>query len=264
MTTVQREIRYLTAEELILLRRYAESRALQAKESGAVTAMRSWALLDTLLSSGLRASEVVGLRVGDCLLGYGQASLVVRQGKGDKQREVFIPQELKSHLKAFLAWKRDHGEDVSDSAPLFTGQRGPLSRNGVWRVVKGLMAAVGLDPRYATHSCRHTYATHLYRASGADLEVVQEQLGHASIKTTTIYARVTKEDKLQAANALAKAFAITSGSKERNRTRLSSPMATLALCAKHPTVPTTRRIRREGPAQRSLPRLAMVGSGSSR
>ena len=68
------------------------------------------------------------------------------------------------------------------------------------------MAAVGLDPRYATHSCRHSYATHLYRASGNDLDVVQEQLGHASIKTTTIYAKVTKEDKARAADALAKAY----------------------------------------------------------
>ncbi len=51
-----------------------------------------------------------------------------------------------------------------------------------------------------------SYATHLYRVSGHDLEVVQERLGHASIKTTTIYARVTKEDKLRAANALAKAY----------------------------------------------------------
>jgi site-specific recombinase XerD len=88
---------------------------------------------------------------------------------------------------------------------------GPLTRNGVWRVVKGLTAAVGLDPRYATHSWRHSYATHLYRASGHDLEVVQEQRGHASIKTTTIYARVTKEDKLQAANALAKAYHTSPG-----------------------------------------------------
>jgi site-specific recombinase XerD len=155
MSTVQHEIRYLTAEELTRLRRSAEARALQAKESGAVTAIRSWALLDTPLSSGLRASEVVSLRVGDCLLGYGQASLVVRQGKGGKHREVFIPQELKTHLKAFLTWKQAHGEEVSDDAPVFLGQRGRLTRNGVWRVVKGLMAAVGLDPRYATRSCRH-------------------------------------------------------------------------------------------------------------
>jgi integrase len=105
---------------------------------------------------------------------------------------------------------------------VFTGQRGPLTRNGIWRVVKDLMAAVGLDPRYATHSCRRTYATYLYRASGADPEVVQEQLGHASIKTTTIYARVTKEDKLRAANALTKAFAGTGGRKERSRTGVSS------------------------------------------
>ncbi len=82
-----------------------------------------------------------------------------------------------------------------------------MTRNGVWRLVKGLMAAVGLDPRYATHSCRHAYATHLYRASGNDdLEVVQELLGHASVKTTTIYAKVTKEDKLRAANALSRAY----------------------------------------------------------
>lgn len=131
-----------------------------------------------------------------------------------------IPQELRTHLKAFLTWKRDHAEEVSDEATVFTGQRGPLTRNGVWRVVKGLMAAVGLDPRYATHSCRHSYATYLYRASGADLEVVQEQFGHASIKTTTIYARVTKEDKLRAADELAKAFSSTGQKKERNRTRV--------------------------------------------
>ncbi len=68
------------------------------------------------------------------------------------------------------------------------------------------MEAVGLDPRYATHSCRHTYATHLYRACGGDLEVGQEQLGHASIKTTTVYAKVTKEDKTRAADALGKSY----------------------------------------------------------
>jgi site-specific recombinase XerD len=92
---------------------------------------------------------------GDCLLGYGQASLVVQNGKGGKRREVFIPQELKAHLKAFLTWKKGQGEKASTDASVFTGQRGPLTRNGVWRVVKSLMAAVGLDPRYATHTCRH-------------------------------------------------------------------------------------------------------------
>ncbi len=120
-----------------------------------MTAVRSCALLDTLLSSGLRAPEIASLRVADCLLGYGQAALLVRQGKGGSNGRSF-PQELKAHLKAFLGWKKGQGEDGSNDAPVFTGQRGPLTHNGVWRVVKGLMAAVVLDPRYATHTCRHT------------------------------------------------------------------------------------------------------------
>ncbi len=214
MPIVQREIRHLTADELTRLRHLAEAQAVHALHKNAVTAVRSWALLDTLLSSGLRASEVAALHVGDCLLGYGQSSLIVQNGKGSKAREVFISEELKRHLKAFVSWKAEQGEDVTPEAPLFTGQRGPLTRNGVWRIVKGLMAAVGLDPRYATHTCRHTYATWLYRVSGADLEVVQEQLGHANVKTTTIYAKITKEDKLKAANALAKSFAESKRKRE--------------------------------------------------
>jgi site-specific recombinase XerD len=220
MPTVQREIRYLTADELTRLRRLAEAQAAHALQKRTVTAVRSWAILDTLLSSGLRASEVAALRVGDCLLGYGQSSLIVQNGKGGKTREVFIAEDLKRHLKAFVTWKETQGEAVAPEAPLFTGQRGPLTRNGVWRLVKGLLAAVGLDPRYSTHSCRHTYATHLYRASGGDLEVVQEQLGHASVKTTTIYARITKEDKLRAANALARAYR---DSQQKGRSGASWP-----------------------------------------
>ena len=88
MPSIQHETRYLTTEELVRLRRHAEARALQAREKVSVGAVRAWPLLDTLLSSGLRASEVAGLDARDCLLGYSQASLVVRQGKSDKQREV--------------------------------------------------------------------------------------------------------------------------------------------------------------------------------
>jgi site-specific recombinase XerD len=91
MPTTQREIRYLTAEELVRLRRHAEADAVRARERGTVGAICAWALLDTLLSSGLRGSEVASLRVGDCLVGYGQASLVVRQGKGGKRRDLSSP-----------------------------------------------------------------------------------------------------------------------------------------------------------------------------
>ncbi len=70
----------------------------------------------TSLGSGLRSSEIAPVQVGGCLHGYHKASLLVGQGKGGKAREVFIPQELKTHLKGFLTWKRAKGEDVSDGA----------------------------------------------------------------------------------------------------------------------------------------------------
>jgi site-specific recombinase XerC len=121
--------------ELSRLRRFAESQASQALQRGNSGAVREWALLDTLLSPGLRASEVAALRIRDCLLGYGQSALLVRHGKGDKAREVFIPIELKAHLKAFVAWKETRGEDVAAEAFVFTGQRGaPGGAHPQWRV----------------------------------------------------------------------------------------------------------------------------------
>jgi len=133
MGKAQPTIRYLTTDEP-RRRRFAESRATQALQRGNSGAVRAWVLLDSLLSSGLRASEVAALRVGDCLLGYGQVSLVVRQGKGGKSREVFIAQELKAHLKAFLTWKRERGEEVSEDAQVFSvsGVPSPATGSGAW------------------------------------------------------------------------------------------------------------------------------------
>jgi site-specific recombinase XerC len=102
ISTMQYEICYLTTDEPLRLRRHAEARTLQSTEMGTVTAVRTWALLDTLRSSGLRGSGIATFRVGHFSLGYAQTSLVVQRGKGDKQREVFVPQVLKTQLMAFL------------------------------------------------------------------------------------------------------------------------------------------------------------------
>ena len=134
---------------------------------------------------------------------------------------MFITEALKRHLKAFVTWWRDRGEDITANAPPFIRQRVPLTRNGVWSLVKGLIAAVGLDPRYATPSFRHTYAMRLYRAGDSDLEVGPKKSGHANIKKT-IYAKITKEDKLRAANELAKAVIASNGKNHRR------PMPVLA------------------------------------
>lgn len=176
MHTTQREIRCLTTDELIRLRRHAEARAIQAQERGSVGAVRAWVLLDTLLSSGLRASEVAALRVADCLLGYGQAALLVRQGKGSKRREVFHPPRT---------------ENASEGLPDLEASpwRGCLRRSvRVHRLAgaahperclaggQGSYAGRGPGSAVRHAHARHTHVTHLYRVSGVDIEVVQDSL----------------------------------------------------------------------------------------
>jgi integrase/recombinase XerD len=144
--------------------------------------------LETLYATGCRASEVAGLRKFDLDLERGLARCI---GKGDKQRVVPLGRSAVSALQEWvtnaraivLAGKPDHDA-------VFLSARGrPLTRAGVWAIVKKYAAIAGLGAEISPHTLRHSFATHLL-AGGADLRVVQEMLGHASIATTQIYTRV--------------------------------------------------------------------------
>lgn len=151
---------------------------------------RDRAALETLYATGCRASEVVGLRPADLDLDRGSARCV---GKGDKQRVVPLTEKARAALAAFL--KDDRPTLVRkrpETAEVFVSRTGrPLSRVGLWRIVNGHARALGLTAAgpIGPHTLRHSFATHLL-AGGADLRVVQEILGHASIATTQVYTRV--------------------------------------------------------------------------
>ncbi len=165
--------------------------------------VRDWAILHVALDAGLRVSEICALRVGDVILDSDHASIIVRDGKGHKKRGVRIGQALRDHLAEFLAWKAENGESVSNRAPLFVSLRGgPLTRSAVFRIFKANARAVGIPARFSIHSCRHTYASLLYRASNYNIRLVQKQLGHSSIQTTQIYADVLSEDAAVAVDRL--------------------------------------------------------------
>ncbi len=91
MANYSGQVRYLTPAEVHRVRQFAKARALQHQNTGNITCIRSWAILDTLLGSGLRASELASLQIADCLLGYGQASLLVRNGKGGRRGKCSFP-----------------------------------------------------------------------------------------------------------------------------------------------------------------------------
>ena len=194
---------FLTPDQVAALKSYCRERA----EAGAIdkreNPVRDWAILHLALDSGLRVSEICALVIRDLVLDRGHASIIVRHGKGDKKRGVRIGMALRDHLDSFLEWKRDKGESTMSMAPLFVSLRGgPLTRTAVYRIFRNCADAVRIPARFSIHSCRHTYASMLYRASSFNLRLVQKQLGHRSIQTTQIYADILNEDAVVAVENL--------------------------------------------------------------
>jgi integrase/recombinase XerD len=163
-------------------------RLLEAPSAETSLGRRDRAALETLYATGCRASEVVSLTLADLDLAAGTARCV---GKGDKQRVVPLGRRSREAIVTYLTTARPmltarHPE----TRTVFVTRTGKaLSRTGLWRVVKHHAQAAGLPDTVSPHTLRHSFATHLL-AGGADLRVVQELLGHASIGTTQIYTRV--------------------------------------------------------------------------
>jgi integrase/recombinase XerD len=153
--------------------------------------VRNRAMLETLYATGLRVSELTGLKLAQVGLSTG----VVRAlGKGSKERLVPLGEEAVAWLQQYLDTVRPAlaGEGKSDHLFL-TARQGPMTRQAFWALLKRL--AVGADIPAAAlspHVLRHAFATHLLN-HGADLRVVQLLLGHADITTTTIYTHVARE-----------------------------------------------------------------------
>lgn len=166
----------------------AVDRLLGAPNAETRMGRRDRAALETLYATGCRASEVVGLRPRDVDLKAGLARCV---GKGDKERYVPLGSRAVAALTAYLASdRRALAARRPETEELFIARTGrPLSRVGLWHIVKTHARAAGLTGNVSPHTLRHSFATHLL-AGGADLRVVQEMLGHASIATTQIYTRV--------------------------------------------------------------------------
>lgn len=187
---------FLTPSQVRALKERCRARAERGDADQRTNPIRDWAILHVALDAGLRVSEICALEVGDLILDHEQASLIVRDGKGHKKRGLRLGAALREHLAAFLTWKGGNGEAVTSRSPLFLSGRGPspLTRSAVFRIFKANALAAGLPARFSIHSCRHTYASMLYRSSNYNIRLVQKQLGHRSIQTTQIYADVLSED----------------------------------------------------------------------
>jgi integrase/recombinase XerD len=152
-------------------------------------ALRDRALLELLYSTGARISEAVGLDRDDLDTG---ARTVLLRGKGGKQRIVPVGRPALAAVETYLVRARPALAARGRGSPaLLLNARGArLSRQSAWHVLRGAADAAGLTTDVSPHTLRHCFATHLL-AGGADVRVVQEMLGHASVTTTQVYTHVT-------------------------------------------------------------------------
>jgi integrase/recombinase XerD len=165
-------------------------RLLAAPDTEQARGLRDRAMLELLYATGLRVSELVGLRLNGLGLSEGLVRVI---GKGNKERLVPYGEEAGHWIGRYLAEARASilGGQLSD-AVFVTERGGPMTRQYFWQLIGRYARAAGIDWALSPHGLRHAFATHLLN-HGADLRAVQMLLGHADISTTQVYTHVARE-----------------------------------------------------------------------
>jgi integrase/recombinase XerD len=151
--------------------------------------IRDRAMLNTMYATGLRVSELVGLKLGDVNLRRGYLTVL---GKGNKTRLVPLGEIACEAIRLYLESVRTNWVKPGETRLFVTSRQHGMTRQAFWKLIKHYGREVGIDKEMTPHMLRHSFATHLLQG-GADLRVVQTLLGHADISTTQIYTHVTGE-----------------------------------------------------------------------
>lgn len=174
--------KYLTKSEVVEL--------INAPDMTKNTGVRDRAILELMYATGLRISETIGLKFENIFL---EDNFLRVMGKGSKERIVPFNMKAKEELSRYLSESRPKLLKDKTSVFIFINKNGgSLSRQGLWKVVKGYGVKVGISGMLTPHMLRHSFATHLLE-QGADLRSIQMMLGHSNISTTEIYTFVAKE-----------------------------------------------------------------------
>ena len=173
-----------------VLSREQVARLLREPKGTGPLALRDRALLEVMYACGLRASEAVGLTVGDVDMEEG---MLRARGKGSKERVVPIGRTAIGALEAYCGRGRPALIGARGESALFVNHRGGgLTRQGLYKIVQGHARGAGLEELMSPHTLRHSFATHLL-AGGCDLRSLQEMLGHADLATTQVYTHLSAD-----------------------------------------------------------------------
>jgi integrase/recombinase XerD len=173
----------------VLSGREVEALLSSPLDTGAIE-LRDAAMLELLYATGLRVSELVGLKLGEVNISAGYLMTI---GKGDKERLVPIGESACRSVGRYLEQARGELLKDGDSAHLFLTRLGSgMTRQAFWNIIKKRALQAGVRTAISPHTLRHSFATHLLE-NGADLRSVQLMLGHADLSSTQIYTHVTRE-----------------------------------------------------------------------
>jgi integrase/recombinase XerD len=173
-------------------------RLLAAPDLARDRGKRDAAMIHLMYASGLRVSELCGLRLRDLDTKVGVVSAF---GKGGKRRLVPVGEAALAHVKTYVDEVRPKKAKPSETVLFVSPRGGPFTRQGFWKLLKAYAVAAGIARSLSPHKLRHSFATHLVQ-HGADLRAVQAMLGHADLGTTETYTRVA-QDHVRAAHARA-------------------------------------------------------------
>jgi len=195
--------KFMSSDESKKLMKVARERAELDLLKGRRTWVTRYMLVHLALCSGLRVSEIAALKTGDFYFNGKENYLIVRNGKGDKKRDVYLDSDLSKHLKDYIDLKkRTWRESIEKEAPFLAGRGGKhFTITALEISFKKAISEAGLPDHYSIHSARHTYAT-IILAKTNNLRFVQKQLGHASLNMTALYADVLPEMNQDLANAI--------------------------------------------------------------
>jgi integrase len=190
--------KYLSEDQLRRVRRYVRAKADLARLRGGSRAVVDELIVELLVNTGLRASELCNLNIGDLPVKHGKDCIWVRDGKGKVSRTVDISEKLIKRIERFVKLYR---KGARASSPLLVSERGDrIIYRSIYSKIKRIGEQAGIGKLHP-HMLRHTYLTRLYNIE-KDLRFVQDQAGHASPTTTAIYAKTNNKARKRQVQAL--------------------------------------------------------------
>ena len=190
--------KYLAEAQLRRLRQYVKDMADLARQRGSMRAVIDELVIELLVNTGLRASELCDLNIGDLPMTHGKDAVWVRDGKGSVARTVETPESVQKRLERFVKLYRP---SAGPDEPLLVSAKGSrMIYRSIYEKIRKLGRLSGIGKLHP-HMLRHTYGTRLYNVE-QDLRFVQDQLGHASPNTTAIYAKTNAPARRRQLDAL--------------------------------------------------------------